>query len=51
MDNVPYTCLECDSEFFVFTTREEDNDTVSFCPYCGAEMEEEMDFGDVEDEK
>lgn len=51
MDNIPYTCYECNAEFFVFTVREEENEPISYCPYCGAETDLEFDLEDLEDDK
>ena len=41
----PHICLECDAEFVVHTPFETD-DQVSFCPFCGSEVdptEDELD--------
>lgn len=34
----PHICFECDSEFIVHTPYESDM-PVSFCPFCGSEIE------------
>jgi len=46
-DKSPHVCYECDSEFFIFSTYEDSEvGEVSFCPYCGSELEsiEEDDY-------
>jgi DNA-directed RNA polymerase subunit RPC12/RpoP len=50
MDNIPYKCLDCGSDFFVFALREEDNADIYYCPYCGAEMDDELDIEGLEEE-
>jgi rRNA maturation endonuclease Nob1 len=43
-DKTPHICYECDSEFFVFPTYDEDTiPEVSFCAYCGSELEAIVD--------
>lgn len=44
-----YNCYECDEEFTVQSTYDTE-DPVSFCPYCGSEIEHEEDDIDLEDE-
>lgn len=48
----PLMCYECDAEFVVHTPYS-DGDQVSFCPFCGAEMEgddlDEITDDDFED--
>ena len=34
----PHVCFNCDAEFVVHTIYDVD-DTVSFCPFCGSEIE------------
>jgi rRNA maturation endonuclease Nob1 len=44
-NDAPHICFECDSEFIVHTPYESDMQ-VSFCPFCGSEVElteEELD--------
>lgn len=52
MDKTPFNCYECDSEFFVFPAYEDAaTNAVSFCPYCGSEIEDEQYEGeDVDDD-
>lgn len=53
-EKTPHICYECDSEFFVFPTdADEEEVEVSFCPYCGSELEsiEEDDIIDEYDEE
>jgi rRNA maturation endonuclease Nob1 len=47
----PVICYECDTEFVVHTPYEDDQD-VSFCPFCGSETEgDEVDsFEDTDDD-
>lgn len=51
MENT-FNCYECDNEFNVESTFETD-DQVSFCPYCGSEIEQdeddEIDYEDFRD--
>ena len=61
IEKKPHVCYECDSEFFVFPTYEESEvGEISWCPYCGSELEaaaedieEEADeyFKEVDDEE
>jgi len=44
-----FNCFECDSEFTVESTYETE-DPVSFCPYCGSEIEHEEEEEDLDDE-
>lgn len=45
-----FTCYECDAEYSVDSIFETD-DPVSFCPYCGSEIEhEEEDDDELDDE-
>lgn len=45
-----FTCYECDAEFSVDPTYEME-DPVSFCPYCGSEIEHEEDPDDELDDE
>jgi rRNA maturation endonuclease Nob1 len=38
----PHICFECDAEFIVHTPNEPET-PVSFCPFCGSEVEETFD--------
>lgn len=49
MDNT-FNCYECDNEFSVESMFETD-DQVSFCPYCGSEIEHEEDEDDELDDE
>jgi len=44
----PAICYECDTEFVVHTPYEDDH-TVSFCPFCGSEVEVDSDLDDLDD--
>lgn len=44
-----HTCFECDAEFIVHATYDTDN-VVSFCPFCGSEMDTEEYDDEEEDE-
>jgi hypothetical protein len=49
-EDEPLICYACDSEFLVHTPYEVEA-PVSFCPFCGSEVEgEEDDFEDEEDD-
>jgi DNA-directed RNA polymerase subunit RPC12/RpoP len=51
-DTTPHICFECDSEFIVHTPYESEL-SVSFCPYCGSEVdpgEDEIDDDGYEDD-
>lgn len=41
-DQDPHICFECDSEFIVHTPYQDDQ-MISFCPFCGSEMETDLD--------
>lgn len=43
-----FLCYECDTEFTVST--ESEDALVSFCPYCGSELEHEDDDEDYDDD-
>jgi DNA-directed RNA polymerase subunit RPC12/RpoP len=46
-------CNNCDAEFSVYSSFETD-DLISFCPYCGSEIEdidEEIDDFDMDDDE
>jgi rRNA maturation endonuclease Nob1 len=48
IDNPPHICYNCEAEFVVHTPYNNE-DTVSFCPFCGSEVdptEDELDFTD-----
>lgn len=47
-DPTTHICYECDSEFMVHAPYDQEN-TVSFCPYCGSEIENEADFDEEVD--
>jgi DNA-directed RNA polymerase subunit RPC12/RpoP len=53
-EKTPIVCYECDSEFFIFPTHaaEDEVPEVSFCPYCGSELEllEDDDIDEEYDE-
>ena len=51
-DNKIHECFECGAEFSITTAfEEEDFEVVSFCPFCGSEMElEEDDEDDIPEE-
>lgn len=50
-DKTPHICYECDSEFFVFPTYEDSKtEEVSFCPYCGSELEAVVDEDEIKEE-
>lgn len=42
-------CFECDTEFTVST--ESDDVSVSFCPYCGSEIELEEDEDEYDEDE
>ncbi len=49
-DEEPLVCYACDSEFIVHTLYDTET-PVSFCPYCGSEVEgEDEEFEDEEDD-
>ena len=48
-DEEPLICYACDAEFIVHTLYETES-PVSFCPYCGSEVEGEEEFEDEEDD-
>lgn len=43
----PVICYSCDSEFIVHTPYEMES-SVSFCPFCGSEVDEDLE--DLEDD-
>jgi predicted RNA-binding Zn-ribbon protein involved in translation (DUF1610 family) len=51
-DKDPQICYSCDEEFIVQTPYETEA-VVEYCPFCGSEVEteEEIDFGEDDDEK
>lgn len=44
-----HSCFNCDEEFEVKSVYETESD-VSFCPYCGSELEYEEDDDEIEGE-
>lgn len=44
-----FNCYECDEEFTVQSTYDTE-DPVSFCPYCGSEIEHEEIDDDLDSE-
>ena len=52
----PHACFECDADFVVHTAYEME-ESVSFCPFCGSEvdnndnLEDELIFDDEEEDK
>lgn len=51
-DQEPHICFECDAEFIVHTPYDTE-EIISFCPFCGSEVEldeDELDDLDEEDE-
>lgn len=46
-----HNCLDCDEEFTVSSIYESESE-VSFCPFCGCELEyeEDDDFDELDDE-
>jgi hypothetical protein len=51
-EKIPHICYECDSEFYVFPIYEESEMAeISFCPYCGSELESiEEDEPEIDEE-
>lgn len=48
----PHICFECDAEFIIHTPYDV-VDPVSFCPFCGSEVEateEELEDDELDDE-
>lgn len=43
----PNVCFSCGEEFVVHTSY--DSAEVSFCPFCGSEIDAEEDFDDEDD--
>jgi len=48
-ENEPYICFNCDAEFMIHTPYDTE-DEVSFCPYCGSEIEHEESDSDEDEE-
>jgi hypothetical protein len=48
-ESVEHVCYECDAEFIVEPVGETD-DIISFCPFCGSELDLE-DLDEEEDEE
>lgn len=49
-DQEPHICFNCDAEFVVHTLYDMEEE-VSFCPYCGSEVESEFDDEEEEEEE
>lgn len=49
VSSIEYVCQECDSEFIVEPIGETDG-MISFCPFCGSELDPE-DLDDEQDEE
>jgi rRNA maturation endonuclease Nob1 len=49
-DGIEHVCYECDAEFTVEPIGETD-DVISFCPFCGSELDLEEDLDEEEDEE
>lgn len=50
-DRDSHICFECDSEFMVHTPYDIE-EQISFCPFCGSELDlEEDDYDEDEDEE
>ena len=47
---IEHICYECDSEFVVECVEENEMD-VSFCPYCGSELDLDEDQDDMLDDE
>ena len=45
-----HICYECDSEFVIHTPFDTDQ-KISFCPFCGSEIEDDFDEFDEEDDE
>jgi Zn finger protein HypA/HybF involved in hydrogenase expression len=45
-----HICYECDAEFVIHTPFDTDQ-KISFCPFCGSEMEDDFDEDDDEEEE
>jgi hypothetical protein len=48
-DSIEHVCYECDAEFVVEPIGETD-DIISFCPFCGSELDLEEDLDEEDDE-
>lgn len=46
MEEADFLCEECGAEFTIIA---EGNDQVTFCPYCGSELEYDEDEDDQEE--
>jgi len=49
LEDEPHICFECDSEFVIHTPFDA-NQPVSFCPFCGSELEDVDEEFDDEDQ-
>lgn len=47
---IEHFCYECESQFFVESVEETEMD-VSFCPYCGSELEVDEDLEDEDQDE
>jgi len=50
VEQEPHICFECDAEFVVHSAYAEDQ-PVSFCPFCGSEIEDEESFDDLDEDE
>ena len=48
-ESVEHVCYECDAEFVVEPIGQTD-DIISFCPFCGSELDLEEDLDEEDDE-
>ena len=39
-----YHCTDCEAEFKISHNMDEDYYKIEMCPFCGAEVEQELDF-------
>lgn len=50
-DQEPHICFECDAEFIVHTPYDME-ESISFCPFCGSEVElDEDDLDDLDEDE
>lgn len=50
MDKNHRICSECETEFKVKKLYSEDKAIVSFCPFCGSELDDQYEQEELEDE-
>lgn len=50
MDKNHRICSECETEFKVKKVYSENKAIVSFCPFCGSELEDQYEVDELEDE-